>query len=153
MPADRVHPGFAELADLQARHEPEAPKHVPSHRDPASVALLDLVVGVIEGTDPDTWWAGPTFSSPCGTRHCVLAHVFYLLGDQVLDTFENVWSTSYVIGAGVNDQASDEYPQLHPKDRVLAFLADLRAGRALDTDTSMSLHCLLDLEPANLAAV
>lgn len=105
--------------------------------NPQALQLLDRVESVVRETSRDAWWEGPTFRSPCGTKHCVLSHVADRLGMDVMEEFESVWSTSYVIGGKVNDRPSDLYPQDHPKDRVLAFLANLRSGVELDTQTSM----------------
>ncbi len=105
--------------------------------DPAALALLDRVETLLTATDPDSWWEGPTFRSPCGTKHCVLSHIAEHLGMDAMEQFENYWSTSYVIGGAVNDHPSERYPQAHPKDRVLAFIANLRTGVELDTWASM----------------
>lgn len=108
---------------------------MPDHQ---ALALLDRVESMIKATSPESWWEGPTFRSPCGTKHCVLSHIAEQFGMDVMDEFESTWSTSYVIGAAVNDRPSDRYPQSHPKDRVLAFLANLRSGAELDTQSSMA---------------
>lgn len=105
--------------------------------DAQALALLDRVEAMLRETDRDSWWEGPTFRSPCGTKHCVLSHIAEQFGMDVMDEFESTWSTSYVIGAAVNDRPSDRYPQKHPKDRVLAFLANLRSGVEVDTQSSM----------------
>lgn len=101
--------------------------------DRLALQLLDKVEAMIAATDPDSWWEGPTFRSPCGTKHCVLSHIADQLGMEAMEAFEDLWSTSYVIGAAVNDKPSDRYPQSHPKDRVLSFLANLRSGVELRT--------------------
>lgn len=118
-------------------HETE---HVPAYRNPESLRLLDQVEAVLVATDRDSWWEGPTFRSPCQTKHCALSHVADQLGMEVMEMFESAWSTSYVIGAMVNDKPSSRYPQQHPKDRVLAFLVNLRSGVELDTQTSMEIE-------------
>lgn len=105
--------------------------------DPDAIALLDRVIRVCESSDPDSWWEGPTFRSPCGTKHCVLSHVAEQLGMDVMEQFECTWSTSYVIGGAVNDKATDKYPQSHPKGRVLAYLHNLRTGKELSVIESM----------------
>lgn len=112
----------------------------PSFLRPQALILLDQVEQVVRAADPKSWWEGPTFSSPDGSCHCVLAHVFHALGEQALSDFENDWSTSYVIGACVNDRATADYPQAHPAQRVLAYLSDLRSGRAVDVVTSSELQ-------------
>ena len=110
---------------------------VPAFKDPVALRLLDRVETVVRATSLDSWWEGPTFRSPCGTKHCVLSHVADQLGFEVMEQFEAQWSTSYVIGAGVNDAPSKAYPQAHPKDRVLSYLRNLRTGVEEDVLTSM----------------
>lgn len=104
-----------------------------SLHDPNAIALLNRVETMLQATTPDSWWEGPTFRSPCGTKHCALSHIAEQFGMDAMDEFENTWSTSYVIGATVNDHPSERYPQAHPKDRVLAYIANLRSGVELDT--------------------
>jgi hypothetical protein len=98
---------------------------------------LPDIVAFLESTSRESWWAGPTFRSPCGTRHCVLAHIERRWGAAGMDEFEATYSTSYVIGAAVNDCASDRYPQEHPKGRCVAFLRAMLAGEELTTVESM----------------
>lgn len=125
-----THPDFARLDA----------SWIPSHADASSLAFLDGVIGVVRRTEKDSWWAGPTFRSPCGTRHCALSHVYEEMGEPAFDRFESEWPTSYVIGAQVNDRPSESYPQEHPRDRILAYLDDLREGRALDTQSYLELR-------------
>jgi|GEM_PF-2940670 hypothetical protein len=115
--------------------------------DPAALALLDRVETLLTATDPDSWWEGPTFRSPCGTKHCVLSHIAEHLGMDAMEQFENYWSTSYVIGAAVNDKPSEKYPQPHPKDRVLAYIANLRSGVELDTWSGIDAQIAAESEP------
>ncbi len=103
---------------------------------PDSLAFLDTVIALIDATDRDAWWEGPTFRSPCQTKHCVLSHVAEQLGMAAMDRFQNEWSTSYVIGAQINDKPSEQYPQAHPKDRVAAYLQNLRNGTEKDVQVS-----------------
>lgn len=137
----QCHPDLLELESL-------APQHIPSYRNPEALALLDEVCDYLDATDRDSWWEGPTFRSPCGTKHCVLSHVFEQMGERGFENFEYHWSTSYVIGARVNDTASPDYPQSHPKDRVMAYLNDLRQGFTLDTESSIEIQYLHDPDNA-----
>ncbi|OZE35670.1 MULTISPECIES: hypothetical protein [unclassified Rhodococcus (in: high G+C Gram-positive bacteria)] len=119
--------------------------------DAEAMKLLADVTELVRATDPDSWWEGPTFRSPCQTKHCVLSHVADVLGMDAMDQFESTWSSSYVIGAGVNDKPTEKYPQSHPKDRVLAFLENLRTGAEEDVVTGMD-RCFLDSEARKAGA-
>ncbi|MCZ4505898.1 hypothetical protein O4273_24005 [Rhodococcus ruber] len=113
------------------------PAPTPAHEDPEKVAFLDKCIAMLRETDPDTWWEGPTFRSTDGQKHCALSHIADRFGMEALERFEAEWSTSYVIGALVNDEPSNKYPHDHPKDRVLAYLDALRVGTEVDVETSM----------------
>lgn len=105
--------------------------------DSSVLPPLAQIVEHLAATDPESWWTGPTFRSPCGTRHCVLAHIEAEWGTAGFDEFESRYATSYVIGATVNDAPSDRYPQAHPKDRVIAFLHAMGRGEEPTTPESM----------------
>lgn len=106
------------------------------HIEPGHIEQLDQAIAYLETTDPGSWWGGPTYRSPDGTQHCALSHIAEHLGMEGMETFENVWSTSYVIGA-VNDGKHPEYQQATPKERCLAYLNRLRNGAEKDVMTSM----------------
>lgn len=112
---------------------------IPSRLQPERLAFLDNVIELLAATDPESWWPGPTYRSPDGTRHCCLSHIFEAFGSDGMDRFESQWSTVHVIGR-VNDGKHDDYPQHHPKDRVLAFLANLRSGVEEDTEWGMEME-------------
>ena len=104
---------------------------------PGPLPPLQMIIDHLKTTDPDTWWAGPTFRSPDGTQHCVLSHIAERWGMDALDEFESTYSTSYVIGAAINDQPSDRYPQEHPRERCVAYLEAMLRGDEDDVNTSM----------------
>lgn len=95
--------------------------------DQPSLDRLDRAIALLEGTDPDTWWAGPTYRSPCGRYHCALAHLEVAWGMSEMEAFESEWSNSYVLGL-INDGRNPKYPQPTPKERSLAYLYALRRG-------------------------
>ncbi|ADK69031.2 MULTISPECIES: hypothetical protein [Mycobacteriales] len=136
-----------EVRDGVAVSRDDDSEFVPAFKDPVALRLLDRVETVVRATSPDSWWEGPTFRSPCGTKHCVLSHVAEQLGIETMEQFEAHWSTSYVIGAEVNDTPSKRYPHGHPKDRVLAYLENLRTGVEEDVLTSMD-RTYTEMEPS-----
>lgn len=106
------------------------------HLGPEDYQVLDEVIAHLETTPEESWWAGPTYRSPDGTQHCALSHIEVRHGMQAMDLFEEVWSSSTVIGL-INDGKNPRYPQATAKARSLAFLQALRAGDEQDTHTSM----------------
>lgn len=107
-----------------------------SHVDDRAIGMLSEVIDHLQDTDENSWWAGPTYRSPCGDRHCALSHIEARWGVEAMELFECVWSTSYVIGS-VNDGGNPDYPQPTAKARSLAYLDALRRGDELDNGTSM----------------
>jgi hypothetical protein len=111
---------------------------VPSRMVPGMLEYLDDVRVLLATASRDSWWPGPTYPSPDGMRHCCLSHIHTAMGPAAMDRFEAQWSSVHVIGT-VNDGTHPDYPQDHPRERVLAFLDDLRSGVVADTRTSMEL--------------
>jgi hypothetical protein len=103
---------------------------------------LDAIIDFLGGTDPATWWAGPTFRSPDQTQHCVLSHVFERWGAEGMNEFEERYSTCFVIGGAVNDRVSEKYPQPHPRERVIAYLRAMQRGAELTVYESLDATCL-----------
>lgn len=85
-------------------------------------------------------------------RNCFFGHLFNWAADQaerlgyaedpegfasaVWDAFEQGWSTTYVIYP-INDGANPEYQQPTAKERVIAYLRNLRDGVEEDTCTGL----------------
>lgn len=123
---------------LEAMDHPR-PRHDIPH---GPLPSLDDLIAVLEPTDPDTWWAGPTFRSPDQTQHCVLSHIFEMYGPDAMQLFEEGWSTQFCIG-GVNDGTDPRYTQPTAKERSLAYLRALRDGHEMTTAESMEAHVRL----------
>ncbi|XKH58315.1 hypothetical protein LG293_16960 (plasmid) [Citricoccus nitrophenolicus] len=107
-----------------------------SHLGEPEFALLNDAIHYLDSTEESTWWAGPTYRSPCGTQHCALSHVAKHWDMETMEIFESIWATSYTLGAA-NDGTHRDYPQPTAKTRSLAFLADLQSGLRCDVNTSM----------------
>lgn len=97
---------------------------------------LSDVIAYLDSTDPESWWPGPTYRSPDGTRHCALSHIEVQYGMPVMEWFESRWSTSYMIGS-VNDGNDKGYQQESPKERCMAYLRALADGSELSTEEVM----------------
>lgn len=117
-----------------------------------SFAGLDEIIAMVEATDEDAWQTG-TVRSADSTRNCFFGHLFAhgekLGGERhaniLWQAFEDSWATTYVIYP-VNDGTNPRYPQPTPRQRILAYLTDLREQRALPTHLSMDAeHLVLSL--------
>ena len=156
------------LPDIPSPTEPTEPMHL---CDAATKLLEDLgsLRAYLAATSAEDWQLEVCRSSD-GSRNCLLGHVFEWgiaqrealgalgartqdltddeLGNAAVQVFEELWATSYVY-FGINDGRDSRYQQATARERVLAFVDDLAAGRMLTTlesmDAQMALH---DLETA-----
>lgn len=114
----------------------------PSYSEQADALLenLDGVIAYMEATAEEAWRVD-TVRSKDGSTNCFFGHLFNMggsdeLGSALWHAFEERWATTYVI-YGINDGTHPDYPQPTPKQRVLAYLRNLRDGKELDTIASM----------------
>jgi len=101
---------------------------------------LDDVISYMEAT-PDESWNVDTVRSSDGARNCFFGHLFNMGKDEdesndIWRWFESYWSTTYVIYR-INDGSHERYPEETAKQRVIAYLKNLRSGVELDTMASM----------------
>lgn len=101
---------------------------------------LDGVISYMETTPEDAWQVN-TVRSEDGSTNCFFGHLFNMgandaEGSALWDAFESTWATTYRLYP-VNDGKNPSYPQATPRQRVLAFLRDLRDGKAMTTEQSM----------------
>ena len=116
---------------------------------------LDLIIEHLESTAADDWQTDVVRrDDPNGvTRNCFFGHLYDLAGgddpfpveakyrpetcgSHWWNWFENRWATTFRLYP-INDGQDHEYPQATAKERVIAFLRDLRSGRQLATEASM----------------
>lgn len=106
----------------------------------AQVENLDGVIAHIEATPEDSWRVD-TVRSADGSTNCFFGHLFNMganddEGSALWDAFESRWATTYRLYP-INDGKNPSYAQETPKQRVLAFLNDLRDGKVMSTEESM----------------
>lgn len=99
--------------------------------------LTDLspFISYLEKTSPDEWQVD-TVRSVGNTKNCVMGHLvnWYYGKDwqgsvsPVWDWFEEMWATTYMIYP-VNDGGNPKYKQPTARERVIAYLKDLRDGK------------------------
>lgn len=100
------------------------------------LSFIDAVIDYMEATAEDSWQT-EVVRSKDGTRNCFFGHLFNMGGDDATGSrywnyFEDVWATTYMVYP-VNDGTDERYPQPTPRQRVLAYLRDLRDGRTMTT--------------------
>ena len=109
---------------------------------------IQTLIDYLENTPEDSWRID-TVRSKDGKTNCVMGHIFNFGGGdgnideygtnggtRAWDFFENVWATTYMIYK-INDKISEEYPQETPKQRILAYLKNLRDGKEKTTQDYM----------------
>ena len=114
--------------------------------------LQELIDFLEESTEES--WKTDTVRSKDGKTNCVYGHIYAFGaggydkdgGIPACDFFEEVWATTYMLYP-VNDGEDPRYTQSTPKQRVLAYLKDLRDGKEKNT---RELWAEIELELANL---
>lgn len=98
---------------------------------------LDSIIEYLEKTKEEYWYTDYC-RSQCGTKNCLLGHLFEYgggergQGSNFVDFFEEQYATSYMFFP-VNDGKNPLYQQKTPKQRILAYLRDLRDGKQKKT--------------------
>lgn len=114
--------------------------------DSADLARLDEVIAHMEGTAEEAWGVGVVRTMNVdGTQlDCFFGHLFSMApddrgGNEMWEWFEGTWSSTYGIYP-VNDGKNPAYQQPTPKQRVIAFLRELRSGEEPTTSQWMELN-------------
>lgn len=90
-----------------------------------------------ENTDPEDWMEGVCRSTD-QTKNCLLGQIYKLFNDdtelsnEYVDFFEYHYATTYMFFP-VNDGENPDYQQSNARDRCIAYLRDLRDGKAKTT--------------------
>lgn len=95
---------------------------------------LENIISYMERTDADTW---ATDVVRTGDKNCFFGHLFNFAGSTLWALFEECYATEYMIYP-VNDGKVAEYPQASARERIVAYLKDLRDGKAKTTQQLMA---------------
>lgn len=98
------------------------------------------VIAYMEATDDESWNLD-TVRSKDGKLNCFFGHLFNMGSDDaeanhIWNWFEAEWATTYSIYP-VNDGEHPNYQQESAKERVLAYLRNLRDGKEMTTPENM----------------
>jgi hypothetical protein len=104
----------------------------PEQYNPFSIGNI---ITYMEQTDPDKW-ATDVVRTADGSN-CFFGHLFNFAGGTLWDLFEECWATTFMVYS-VNDGSNPAYPQATAKERVVAYLKDLRDGKAQTTQQLMA---------------
>lgn len=90
---------------------------------------IDIIISYMQDTKDDDWCLD-VVRSESGDKNCFFGHLFNMGSDEkesnaLWDAFEHEWATTYMIYP-INDGSDPKYQQDTPKERVLAYLRDLR---------------------------
>lgn len=96
---------------------------------------LDNIIRYMEGTKEESWQTG-VCKSEDGTKDCFFSHLFNMGGNYFWQMFEEMYATEYMMFP-VNDGENENYPQVAAKERCIAYLKDLRDGKAKTTPQLM----------------
>lgn len=95
---------------------------------------IDQIISYMENTTEESWCEKKV---RVGITNCFFGHLFNMEEDEkeanrLWDMFEEVWATTYMIYP-VNDWEHIAYQQDNPKDRIVAYLGDLRDWKSMTT--------------------
>jgi len=101
--------------------------------------LLDLnnIISYLQNTTPEDWCVGRVRTKG-NKQNCLLGHLHnYGGGDEghggfICDMFEEFYATTYMFYS-INDGEHSDYPQKTSKDRIIAYIKDLRDGKQMTT--------------------
>lgn len=99
---------------------------------------IDNIIAYMEHTDAAKW-ATDVVRTKDGDN-CFFGHLFNFAGGTLWNLFEEMYATEYMIYP-VNDGENATYPQATAKERVIAYLKDLRDGKAKTTHQLMEEEC------------
>ena len=111
---------------------------------------LDWLIAEIEKTPVDSWQTEVVrrVAEDGSETNCFFGHLYNIAGGDDLapngrtkdaelwDWFEDRWATTYMVYP-VNDGEFPMYSQAHARDRIVAFLRDLRNGKVPSTRVLM----------------
>lgn len=92
---------------------------------------IDEIIDYISKTNETEWCVDKVRT---GNKNCFFWHLHKMCKDDKeatfnWDMFEEIWATTYMIYP-VNDGENQKYQQSTPKQRILAYLKDLKNGSA-----------------------
>lgn len=101
-------------------------------------ALIDLdkIIEYLETTTEDSWCTDVLRTKD--GRNCLLGHLHDYgggdagFGSYVCDMFEEVFATTFMFFS-INDGEHPNYPQETPKQRIVAYLKNMRDGKEKTT--------------------
>ena len=100
----------------------------------AKIPTLDEVIQYLEQTPEDSWCTD-VVRTEVG-KNCVYGHLHAFGGNPLCDIFEEAIATTYMLYP-VNDGEHPDYKQPTPKQRILAYIRDLKSGKQKTTQVLM----------------
>lgn len=105
---------------------------------------IQEIIDYMESTPEESWCTDVVRKE---NTNCFFGHLFSMgkddrEGNILWGGFEESWATTYMIYP-VNDGQNPKYQQPTPKQRVIAYLKDLRDGKEMTTYQSMDYEAKL----------
>lgn len=88
---------------------------------------LDAIIPYMENTTEESWCTDVVKTK--NGNNCLFGHLFDLGGGQLFEWFEENIATTFMVYP-VNDGKNENYQQPTPKQRCVAYLKDLKSGKA-----------------------
>lgn len=90
------------------------------------VFSLDEIISYLENTSEESWCTDVVKTKD--DKNCLLGHLFDFGGNELCSWFEEI-ATTYMFYP-VNDGENPNYQQPTPKQRCIAYIKDLKSGKA-----------------------
>lgn len=98
---------------------------------------FDEIIRYLESTTEDSWCTDVVKTKD--GKNCLLGHLFDFGGNKVMDIFESLIATTFMFYP-VNDGTNKMYQQETPKQRIIAYLKDIREGKQPSTEQLMQIE-------------
>ena len=103
-----------------------------------TMKTIQEIIDYMESTPEESWCTDVVRTD---NKNCFFGHLFSMgkddkEGNELWGMFEEGWATTYMIYP-VNDGENPKYQQATPKQRVIAYLKDLRDGKEMTTHQSI----------------
>ena len=99
-------------------------------QDKTTKETIEHIINYLEQTTEDSWCLDVVKTTD--GKNCLFGHLFDLGGSKLMDWFECMFATTYMVYP-VNDGKHSNYQQLSPKKRCIEYIKDLSSGKEKTT--------------------
>jgi hypothetical protein len=90
--------------------------------------FLNDIIHYLKNMTLESDWCVDVVRTKDQKQNCLMGHLFNFGGNLIVDIFHNNISTEYCYYQ-INDGKNPNYPQATPKQRIIAYLENVRDGK------------------------